>query len=68
MRRYNQPAHLWFGPWYRKSPYFEATQRYGCQAYDIYNHTLLPAGYSGVVRKPFLDPQKELPKTKVIVT
>jgi aminomethyltransferase len=35
---------LYFGPWYRKSPYFEATQRYGCKAYDIYNHTYLP-GY-----------------------
>ena len=36
---------LYFGPWYRKSPYFEATQRYGCKAYDIYNHTYLPAYY-----------------------
>jgi glycine cleavage system aminomethyltransferase T len=35
---------LYFGPWYRKSPYFEATLRYGCKAYDIYNHTYLP-GY-----------------------
>jgi glycine cleavage system aminomethyltransferase T len=34
---------LYFGPWYRKSPYFEATLRYGCKAYDIYNHTYLPA-------------------------
>jgi glycine cleavage system aminomethyltransferase T len=36
---------LYFGPWYRKSPYFEATQRYGCKAYDIYNHTYLPGYY-----------------------
>jgi len=36
---------LYFGPWYRKSPYFEATLRYGCTAYDIYNHTYLPGYY-----------------------
>jgi len=36
---------LFFGPWYRKSPYFEATRRYGCTAYDIYNHTYLPGYY-----------------------
>jgi glycine cleavage system aminomethyltransferase T len=36
---------LYFGPWYRKSPFFEATQRWGCQAYDVYNHMYLPAYY-----------------------
>ncbi len=36
---------LYFGPWYRKSPFFEATLRWGCQAYDIYNHMYLPAYY-----------------------
>ncbi len=36
---------LYFGPWYRKSPFFEATLRYGCSAYDIYNHMYLPAYY-----------------------
>jgi glycine cleavage system aminomethyltransferase T len=36
---------LFFGPWYRKSPFFEATRRYGCTAYDIYNHTYLPGYY-----------------------
>jgi glycine cleavage system aminomethyltransferase T len=36
---------LFFGPWYRRSPYFEATLRYGCTAYDVYNHMLLPAYY-----------------------
>jgi aminomethyltransferase len=40
---------LYFGPWYRKSPYFEATRRYGCRAYDIYNHTYLPAYYDDPV-------------------
>jgi hypothetical protein len=28
---------LYFGPWYRRSPYFEATRRAGCKAYDNYN-------------------------------
>jgi glycine cleavage system aminomethyltransferase T len=36
-------ATLYFGPWYRRSPFFEATRRAGCSAYDIYNHMLLPA-------------------------
>jgi len=36
---------LYFGPWYRRSPYFEATLRAGCSAYDIYNHMYLPAYY-----------------------
>ncbi len=38
-------AHLFFGPWYRKTPFFEATRRHGCTGYDIYNHTYLPAYY-----------------------
>src|SRR2546422_7834398 len=44
-------ATLYFGPWYRKSPFFEATRRAGCTAYDIYNHMYLP-GY-------FDDPETE---------
>lgn len=42
----NEPTQLWFGPWYRRSPFFAATQNAGCLGYDIYNHMLLPAGYS----------------------
>lgn len=38
-------ATLYFGPWYRKTPFFEATRRYGCTGYDIYNHTYLPGYY-----------------------
>jgi glycine cleavage system aminomethyltransferase T len=38
-------ATLYFGPWYRKSPFFEATRRAGCSAYDVYNHMYLPAYY-----------------------
>ncbi|HSJ18368.1 MAG TPA: glycine cleavage T C-terminal barrel domain-containing protein [Solirubrobacterales bacterium] len=36
---------LYFGPWYGRSPYFEATLRAGCSAYDVYNHTYIPAYY-----------------------
>jgi aminomethyltransferase len=32
-----------------KSPYWEATERYGCQSYDIYNHMLIPGWYSDFV-------------------
>jgi len=34
---------LYFGPWYRRSPYFESTLAAGCSSYDIYNHMYLPA-------------------------
>ena len=36
---------LYFGPWYRRSPFFDATLAAGCTAYDIYNHMYLPAYY-----------------------
>ena len=39
---------LYFGPWYRRSPYFDATRRAGCKAYDIYNKMYLPAEYDDV--------------------
>ena len=42
-------ATLYFGPWYRKSPFFEATLRWGCTAYDVYNHMYLPAYYDELV-------------------
>ena len=42
---------LYFGPWYRRSPFFEKTLEAGCSAYDIYNHMYLP-GY-------FADPVEE---------
>ena len=42
---------LFFGPWYRKSPFFEATKRAGCQAYDIYNHMYLPGLYDDAERE-----------------
>jgi glycine cleavage system aminomethyltransferase T len=42
---------LYFGPWYRKTPFFEATIRHGCTAFDIYNHTYLPAYYDDPVKE-----------------
>ncbi len=33
----------------RRSPYFEATQRYGCRAYTVYNHMFLPSFYDDPV-------------------
>ena len=32
-------------PWYRKSPFFEATKRAGCKSWGLYNHMLLPTLY-----------------------
>ena len=29
----------------RHSPYFAATQRYGCKAYSVYNHMYMPLYY-----------------------
>ncbi len=40
-----QSTTLYFGPWYRRSPFFDATRRAGATAYDIYNHMYLPAYY-----------------------
>jgi glycine cleavage system aminomethyltransferase T len=42
-------ATLYFGPWYRRSPFFKATLRAGCTAYDIYNHMYLPGYYDDPV-------------------
>ena len=49
--RYLTEATFYAGPWYRRSPYFEATVRAGCKQWDIYNHTMLPGYYD--------DPNKE---------
>jgi aminomethyltransferase len=42
---------LYFGPWYRKSPFFERTLAAGCIAYDIYNHMYLPAYYGDPIEE-----------------
>ncbi len=36
-------------PWYRKSPFYEATKRYGCKSWGLYNHMLLPTLYEDPV-------------------
>ncbi|HYC48546.1 MAG TPA: glycine cleavage T C-terminal barrel domain-containing protein [Burkholderiales bacterium] len=35
----------------KRSPYFEATQRYGCWGYTVYNHMFLPIGYDALERE-----------------
>ncbi|HEY3246873.1 MAG TPA: dimethylsulfoniopropionate demethylase [bacterium] len=35
----------------RRSPFFEATQRYGCRAYTVYNHMFLPSCYDDPVNE-----------------
>ncbi len=35
----------------RRSPYFEATLKYGCRAYTVYNHTFLPGYYDDPVNE-----------------
>lgn len=35
----------------RRSPYFEATQRYGCRSYTVYNHTFLPSFYDDPIEE-----------------
>lgn len=35
----------------RRSPYFEATQRYGCRSYTVYNHMYLPNYYDDPVKE-----------------
>ena len=34
------------GPRVRKSPFFEATRRYGVKSFTIYNHMYMPTGFS----------------------
>ncbi|MGI9304955.1 MAG: dimethylsulfoniopropionate demethylase [Gammaproteobacteria bacterium] len=36
-----------FGPRVRKSPFFEATRRYGCNAFSVFNHMYMPIYYDG---------------------
>src|SRR5687767_7879469 len=35
----------------KRSPYFEATQRYGCRGYTVYNHMFLPIQYDDLERE-----------------
>jgi len=47
----NTTTTLYFYPRYRKSPYFEATRKAGCNAYGIYNHMYLPEAYGDPVEE-----------------
>ena len=38
-------------PRLRKSPFYAATRRYGCDAFSVYNHMLMPVWYG--------DPEEE---------
>jgi aminomethyltransferase len=43
------PPAISFGPRVRKSPYFNATLRYGAAAFTIYNHMYMPTSYGNPV-------------------
>jgi len=43
------PPLMSFGPRVRKSPFFDATIRYGAKAFTIYNHVYMPTSYSSMV-------------------
>jgi glycine cleavage system aminomethyltransferase T len=45
----NETFTFYIQPWYRKSPYFEATKRHGCRSWGLYNHMLLPTLYDDPV-------------------
>ena len=44
-----QPPLIGIGPRIRKSPFFEATRRWGCKAYTVYNHMYMPLYYESPV-------------------
>ena len=41
----NPTSQAEFGSQIRKSPYFAATQRWGCQGYSVYNHMYIPRSF-----------------------
>jgi len=50
MSETKHPPLLSIGPRVHKSPFFDATLRYGATAFTVYNHTFLPASYGDNVR------------------
>ncbi len=46
MSEHDGGTFLYFRPWYRRSPFFEATQRAGCKSYELYNHMFIPGYYT----------------------
>ncbi|MCJ7591181.1 MAG: glycine cleavage system protein T [Woeseiaceae bacterium] len=47
----NAPPTISFGPRVHKSPYFDATLRYGAKSFTIYNHVYMPTCYSSPVEE-----------------
>ena len=47
----DQAPKIMFNSRIRRSPYFEATRRYGCKAYSTYNHMFLPSYYDDPVNE-----------------
>jgi aminomethyltransferase len=45
MSETKNPLLISIGPRVHKSPFFDATLRYGAKAFTVYNHTYLPASY-----------------------
>ena len=44
------PTHTAYGTQIRKSPFFEATLRYGCQGFSVYNHMYIPRDFGDPVQ------------------
>jgi aminomethyltransferase len=42
---------LFYGPWYRRSPFFEKTLEAGVTGFDIYNHMYIPAYFADPVEE-----------------
>ncbi len=49
MTRNGHAPLITFGPRVRRSPYFDATRRYGAKSFTIYNHMYMPTGYTDPV-------------------
>src|SRR5207245_1899543 len=45
---------LFFGTWYRKSPFFDAARRAGCYGYDVYNKMYIPSNFADPVEEYWL--------------
>lgn len=45
MKHVDTTNQVGFGAQIRRSPYFEATQRWGCTGYSVYNHMYIPRSF-----------------------
>ena len=50
MTNHDNTPRIMFNSRIRRSPYFEATRRYGCKAYNTYNHMFLASYYTDPVQ------------------